>query len=244
MVMNMGKRVIDVWKLSLSELYFVLAAVLAAGAIGVALEILIIGLDDTVTSYPTLGTFMAIILSALVFVFAGIFTYGNMFNTAVAFGCTRKEFMLASSLATLMDTVIIFAVVGFFYMVERVICNVLYKDLEYENIIQYLLDYRVIVGMLIFIPILRMLFGALVLKFQKWACWGLWVLWMLGSLGAPRLGEYMENNPDSIATGILQNVLSVMTDMSGAAWVIVLSVLAILLCVIAVALLRKQEVTG
>lgn len=239
----MIKRISDIWKLNLSELYIMLGTVLGCGILGMIMTFIIVRLDDTVTSYAPLGSFMAVLLSLLFGLLVGIFTYGNLFNTAVAFGCTRKEFIVANGIVSLINTVIDVVLVAVIYLIENAVGKILYPGMECENLMQNLWDYRIIfLAVVLFLPLLRMFFGALILKFQTKAFWGIWALWMLFCIGGPGLSRHMENNPDSFVTVLIHNVMEFMTHMSGVAATASLLVIAVVLLTVATALLRKQSV--
>ncbi len=238
----MIKRIKDIWKLSISELYITLGTAFACGFFGIILTLVIVRLDDTVTTYAPLGSFLAVIFSLLFSLIFGAFAYGNLFNTAVTFGCTRKEFITASGITSLLNVAIDAVAVIVIYLIENALGKILYSGMECENLLQYLIDYRIILGIILFLPVLRMFLGALILKFQTKAFWGLWAVWMLGCIGGPGVSKYMEKNPDSVAAEVIRKVMEFMTHMSGPVLLVVLLALVVVLLLVSVALLRKQSV--
>ena len=72
------------------------------------------------------------------------------------------------------------------YFMEKALCNMLYPRMECEDLLKFLGDYRIVLGIVLLVPAIRMFCGALILKFGKVAYWTLYALFMLTFLGGSR----------------------------------------------------------
>lgn len=91
----MVKNVINVWKINILELYVMLAAIFASGIIGMLILTIILAIDKETTT-AAVGTFMALLLWALLNMIFGLFGFENDFNMlAVTYYLTKKQAVYA-----------------------------------------------------------------------------------------------------------------------------------------------------
>lgn len=240
----MLEKIKAVWKLGISELYFSLGIITFCGVCGMGIMAMIVMFDDTTTGFVALGTMMAVVLWLICNIFIGIFSYGNLFNVALSLGCTRKEFIIGSSTAGWINMLLAAAAIAVVNLLERGLGSLFYPELEYNELTEEIPSYGIIIAIVLLLPIVKILLGALVLKFQNKAFWGIWVLWMAVFLGIPSLQTYAENHPDSLRAAFLQSMKEFMTHMSVQTWSVVLVIFAALALIASVLLLRKQAVTN
>ena len=240
----MLEKIKAVWKLGISELYFSLGVIIFCGVFGMVLMAVLVKFDATATRYVPLGSIMAVVLWLMFHVLFGIFSYGNLFNVALSLGCTRKDFIIGNSLADWFNMLLAGAAIVIVNRLERGLGSLVYPNLQYNGLTEKMPEFWIMIAVIILLPIVKMLLGALVLKFQTKAFWGIWVLWMAVFLGIPGLQSYAENHPDSLRAAFLQGMKEFMTHMSVSAWSAAIGIFMVIAVIISVLLLRKQAVTN
>lgn len=185
----MLKRIWNVWKFNLSELYTTILSGLGGWIFGVLLVAVVLNFDKSATSCAIMGTFVAVLIGIFINLFMGIMSYGYSFNTAVSMGSTRKEFIIADGATAYINLVIEVAVVLILHSVEMALCAALYPAKECEDLLGILGNYRIVLGIILFVPAIRMFCGALILKFQKKAFWTLYALFMITFLGGTKSAD-------------------------------------------------------
>lgn len=241
MVKSMGKRIINMWKLSISELKLFLVVALCGGAFGVGLTALIVNLDDT-PKYANLGVLMAILIGTVVHMFVGCFYYGSDFSLAVSYGVTRKEFFVANAIVSYINIAINIAVIAVIYCIERVVGSLLYKGKEFEDIIFVVRDYPFTIVLILMIPAIRAFFGSFILKFQKKAMWIIWALWMFFCLGLPRLVSYISEHPDSLVGDLFGTIIEGVFKTDNVVLTVILLVVTVIMFVASRFMQKKQSV--
>ncbi len=233
----MLKRIWNVWKFNLSELYTTILSGLGGWIFGVLLVAVVLHFDKSATSSAIMGTFMAVLVGCFINILMGIMTYGYSFNTAVSMGSTRKEFIIADGATAYINLTIEIAVVLILHSAEKALCAALYPAKECEDLLKILGDYRIVLGIILFVPAIRMFCGALILKFQKKAYWTLYALFMISFLGGTRFVDghvfFVQ-----IFNGICK-LAAVMPDIAQIAVILVISCIFISGTVL---LVRKQAV--
>ena len=223
----MLKRIWNVWKFNLSELYTTILSGLGGWVFGVILVAVVLKFDRSATSCAIMGTFMAVLIGIFINLFMGIMTYGYSFNTAVSMGSTRKEFIIADGATAYINLVIEIAVVLILHSAEKALCAALYPAKECEDLL----------GIILFVPAIRMFCGALILKFQKKAFWTLYALFMITFLGGTRFTE--GNVFVAQILNAISKLAAVMPDIAQIAVILVISCIFISGTVL---LVRKQAV--
>lgn len=237
----MIKRIMNTWKLNVSELYATLLFILVFEIIGIVIVAVVVKFDPEST-YATLGTMLAALVGMFANLIFGILSLGCSFNTTVSFGSTRKEFLISEGVTAYINIIIEIAAIQILYFVETTLGRLLYVDRECEDLGVFLTDYRIVLALILLLPALRMLCGALLLKFKKIAYWCLWMLWMLLFMGFGYLTDYIAENPGSIVSRICTGVLDFVIGMSGMAQIAAVFVVACIFISVASIFIRRQSV--
>lgn len=238
----MIKRIIDTWKLTATELYVTLLFMLGCGIFGLIIEGVVLTVDAEANS-AIIGTLFAIFVGIFANWLFGIFAFGNSFNTVMSLGSTRKEFLIANGVTDYVNVIIETIAIIIFYFVESFLCKVIYADREFDNLVWFLADYRIVLGIIIILPAIKMLGGALILKFKKVAYWIMWALWIVTFLGFNRFADYIAKNPESLIARICSGILEFVTGMSGIAQAVTFLIITCIFIAATVLLVRKEAVT-
>jgi len=239
------KRAVNMWKLYLPELYQMLVIMLIGEIFGIVLIKIIVSVDSTIEGYAVLGTFVAMFLGIIVTLISAVFSYGAKFNLAVSMGCTRKEFFLSYWGGSLLFVAIEIAAVLVFGILETGLGKIMYANsllFEEVNFLTYLMDYRVIAGLLLMVPAVGIFVGALTLKFQTKAIWAMWVVWMVACLGGAKVHDIISENPDSILADVAGSVFHFFKTVTGPVLILLFLAVCAIMFAISAILLHKQEV--
>lgn len=225
---------------------FSYACISAAGALlGVALILIgMVTVGKAEGSYANVGALLSLMFGEAAFLFGGIFTVQSDFNLAVSMGKARKYFVPVRYLCMVLDGLVILGIVKFVNVLEGALYPALYPGavcgMDADRIIG---KPAVFIGLVLGMPALILLLGALIMKFSTKFYWVVWAVWMLAFMGIPRILSAGKKHPDSFAgkAGILLMDLAESVTGTG--------LLAALLCgaaagiVISILLFRKQRVT-
>lgn len=239
------KKAVNMWKLYLPELYQMLVIMLIGEVFGIVLVRIIVSVDPTVNGYVSLGSFISICLGMFVTVLSCIITYGTKFNLAVSMGCTRKEFFSVHWIGTILFILIEIVAVLIFGLLETGLGKIMYANTslsEELNLLPYLMNYKVITALLLFVPAMGIFAGSLVMKFQMKAFWALWAVWMFLFLGGAKVSELISENPDGRLADVVSGVFAFFKGLTGPAIVLLLLVIFAVVFGISAILVRKQEV--
>lgn len=237
----MIKRIINAWRLNLSELYVTLFFMLVFDIIGMIIVAVVLKFD-TESAYATQGTLFAVIVGIFANVIMGVIAFPYNFNMNVSLGCTRKEFLIVEGITAYLNIIVETLAVMVLYFVETALGKVLYAGKECENLIAVLMKLRIVPVVILMLPAMMMFGGAVILKFKKYAYWVLWGMWMLFFTGCGKLADYIEENPGSIVAKVCYEIADFVTGMSDVALIAVLFVIACIFMTGTVLLVRKQPV--
>lgn len=233
----MVKNVINVWKINILELYVMLAAIFASGIIGMLILTIILAIDKETTT-AAVGTFMALLLWALLNMIFGLFGFENDFNMLVALGCRRKDYIISKILAVYMNMLMEAVGVLVLGMLERAFIAVFFADREYERLVEYLLDYRIILGIILLIPAIRLCLGALMLRFQQKAFWIFWGLWIVIGYGSGRYVSSITKHPHSRIMVLIREII----NLSDIVQILAICILSGVMLAVTYYLTKKQAV--
>lgn len=238
----MVKRIFDIWKLNLSELYATLLFIFGGWIFGLIIVAVVLAFDRTATSCAIIGTFIAVLAGAFMSIILRVMSFGYNFNTAVSMGGTRKEFLIADGAAAYLNLAIEIAAILTLYSAEKALCKVLYAGKECEDLMRILGDYRIVIGIVLFVPAISMFCGALILKFQKAAYWTLYAIWMTAFIGGGRFVDHINENPGSLVAEICNGIWNFVTEMTGIVQITAILVISCIFISGTVLLVRKQAV--
>lgn len=158
------------------ELFAQLAIVLIFGFLGSLFMLFIVRVGmagEEEGTWFLLGALMAVIGCVMVGITMGMLSYVESFNMMVSMGRTRKEFYAANFVTAVINNFLGMAAILIFAVLERGVGRLVYKDVEYKALETVFFDFRVIIGYVLGMAVLRMLLGALFLKFGNRIMWGL-----------------------------------------------------------------------
>ncbi|MGN1147287.1 MAG: hypothetical protein ACI4TB_02625 [Lachnospiraceae bacterium] len=221
----------------ISDLIAMLVIMAVAAVMGMAVTVLVnLGMEKSgEKEYILLASFMMLLILLAAGFFTGMLSVNNRFNMMISMGRTRKEFFIVYLCVEMLYTLMQLATVWFVVFLEWLMKKFLYEDRTYTfDCSGFLLDFRAIFFILIFLPVLKLLVGALFMKFGfvVWygMCIGLWLFGILCQTDAVHKAV-MNMIKYFTATGCLEWML-----LFGAAGIVVI-------CAMAAALtLRKQAV--
>lgn len=179
----MSGQIKNTWHSLQEELFAQLSMVLIFGVLGSLFMLFIVkvgmsGEEEKV--WFLLGTVMAVVGCVMVGVIIGILGYASNFNMMVSMGRTRKEFYITNFVGSVINNFISMAAILAFLAVEKGLGGLVYRDVErYVATEQVLLDFRVIMAYVLGMAVLRLILGALFLKFGNklmWFVWGICIL--------------------------------------------------------------------
>lgn len=233
----MVKNAINVWKINIAELYTMLAVIGVSGISGMLILTMILAIDKETTTVA-IGAFMAFLLWGLLNMIFGLFGYENDFNLLVALGCRRKDYIISKMIAVYMNMLVEAAVVLVIGMLDRVFIALFFADREYEKLVEYLLDYRIILGIILLIPAIRLCLGALLLRFQQKAFRIVWGLGIVIVYGSGRCVSAIAKHPHNWFMVLLQKL----SNLSDIVQILAICILSGVMLAITYYLTKKQAV--
>lgn len=193
----MGKRIKEIkntWCF-LSEELFIQMICVAVGILGCLLMLFIekVGMaNEEKQTWFLLGTVLAFTCCVMLGTITGMINYGTSFNMMVTMGRTRKEFYVANFVSSIVNNLLGMAAILLFAALERGFGMLVYQEAEYEAIEGFLFDFRVIIAYVLGMAVLRMVLGALFLRFGNklmWVIWGICILVGIMAKGISRAVE-------------------------------------------------------
>lgn len=225
-------------KLHKSDLIVPLVLVATAFAVGFGLCALIMFTDVEPGSWFPMGALMGLFcmgMAAIVF----SFTMAQEFSLALSMGRTRKDFLGAYALRTLLWQVLCYGLLLVLYRVELALGYFLYPQWPLEVEFSFLFDWRVILGVLVGGNLLTLFLGSLYSYFGKKAMVPLWFVWMAGCILMPNVAAA---EPGDGGYAIKSALVTMVNTVPDVAWVLLgLAVVAAMAATVIV-LGKKQMV--
>ncbi len=218
---------------------------LAGGIFGIIIVLIVMAVDGTGEDYGQIGTMLVQMFGMILLFFGGIFSVQSDFNLAVSMGKTRKYYVPSKYLMLVCETAVILIIMFVISRIEDILYPAIYPgavcDLNVGGIFGYP---GILAGVLFGLPMIVLLFGALLMRFAAKFFWVIWVLWMFLCMGVPRIASAASENPDTIPGKIGRTVIEFFSGFTslkllGLAAVVIAAGLAITF-----ALFRKQRVTA
>ena len=232
----------EVWKMSHRELVMTLAVMFGAALVGSGLTAVIVSIDAE--SYAVMGSFMALIVWAVLTFFIEAFSMEKHFGLAVAMGRTRKEFLVFRWIILIVNTAIELLAIAGIHMIEKAAAVQFYRGIPCGfDAVDWLLDYRIIIAALLLIPAADLFLGMLLTRFQRKAFWGIWVVCMAGSILLPKARHIIADNPDSLPARVFMTMAAGIARLGIAGQLAAVAVISFVLLLVSAAVFRKQAVT-
>lgn len=175
-------------KLYKNDLWSALVIIAAVFLMGFGFLTLIMFTVDDPESWVTMGTFFGL-MGMVVYYIAYYLKYYQRFMLALSMGRTRKGFLLSYAARSLLYLAVCYGLVLVLYRVELAVGTKLFAPWPLEIDPTFLLDWRIIAGVLFGTVILSMFIGTLYSYFGKKALPPMWFAWMALCIGGPRLAH-------------------------------------------------------
>lgn len=225
-------------KLHKSSLIAPVAITLVMFAVGFGMCALIMFTVDDPGSWFPMGTVVGL-FGLVIEVICFSFAMAQEFTLALSMGRTRKEFLAAYALRTLLWQGLSCGLLVVLSRVELALGNVLYKNWPLEVEFSFLLDLRFIAAVLVGGNLLTLFIGSLFSYFGKKALVPLWFVWMAGCIMMPNVASA---EPGDGGYAIKSALVTMVNTVPDAVWILLgLAVVAAMAATVA-CLGKKQMV--
>lgn len=219
------------------------AIALVSGVIGIIIMLVILEATGE-NDYLAMGGLMAIMISVLLLVFGGVFSFQQDFNIAISFGMTRKHYVPAKYLLNAANCFCCVAITLLIGLFEKFFYALLYPGARDLFGVDFLLEYpAVIVGFVFLIPMVVMLLGALFAKFGMKFFWVCWVLWMFTFTVLPKMITASHEEPDTLLGKMGIAIAQFFSGFNATQSIIFIVAVGITGMATSFLILRKQRVT-
>lgn len=242
----MRRQITNAWRSLQEEFFGQLAMVLIFGVMGILLMLFIVkvgmaGEDER--TWFLLGTVMAVTGCVMVGIILGMLNYGSVFNMMVSMGRTRKEFYLTNFISSVLNNLGIVAAILVLLTAEKGLGGLLYKEVErYVAVERIFLDPRVILGYVLGMAVLRMLLGALFLRFGNKLMWMIWGVAILTGVISKGITKAVADK--NVVVMWLQEVGEGFLNLAGALQALIVVAAGICLMLLAWIFTKKKAVTA
>lgn len=175
-------------KLYKNDIWGALVIITVAFLVGFSVVAAVMLLSADPESWITMGTFFALMGMMLYFI-AYYMKYYQRFMLTLSMGGTRTSFLFSYAVRSLLNMALCYGMVLLLYRVELAVGTKLFAPWPLEIDPTFLLDWRIITGVLCGTVILSMFIGTLYSYFGKKVLVPLWFAWMAVCLGGPRLSH-------------------------------------------------------
>lgn len=217
----------------------------AGGILGIIIVLIIMAVDGTGEDYGQLGTMFVQMFGLILLLFGGIFSVQSDFNLAISMGKARKYYVPSKYLMLVFETAALLIIMFIISRVENALYPALYPgavcDLDVGGIFNYP---EILAGLLLGMPMIVLLFGALLMRFTAKFFWVFWVLWMFLCLGVPRIAAATVEKPDSVPGKIGRALTEFLAGLTSFRLLGLAALVVALGLLVAFALLKKQRVTA
>lgn len=207
--------------------------------------------DGEETTTALIASFFAATGAVIAIVIWGGIGLQNSFCLAVCMSHGRKRFLLEEGLVSVALSAVALLLMGIFTQVDLFVLKHLYagipidQDMDMEAVAAFIFANPVNLLCIFFLIIaLRLLMGALYMRFGQWAFWGLWLLMMTCITAVSRMCRDGDGNIIEAAQGIVRTVTRLSAYLHGLFFQAVGIATALAIIAVAMLLIRKQEVRG
>lgn len=193
----MRERIKNIWSQHSEEFFAQYTVILIFGILGSLFMLFIVKFDmagEEERTWFLLGTVMAAVGCVMIGLLIGMLYYSASFNMMVSMGRTRKEFYIANFVFSVINNLLSMAAILVLLAVEKWFGGLVYRDVErYVATEHIFLDFRVIIGYVLGMAVLRLILGALFLKFGNKLMWVFWGIAMLIAICSKSISKAAEN---------------------------------------------------
>lgn len=223
----------DVWQIPLIELGSFLFG------FGI-MAIILCWSEDAESSYP-LGALFAFLMTALLVCFFGGLSFIHEYSDAVNMGRTRKSFVTAYAVVSILEFLVCNFAVYILYKTEINIYIRMGKPVEFQKESWGIAFWILLcIVLAIFEVAVQLFIGAVILRFGKKALWVLWALWMFICIAPGRVSNEAEGEHTLFGEFAYKIVLK-MTEGGKNGVVMIILVVSVVLMIPSILILRKQR---
>lgn len=243
--MEFVKTLKQVFKIQRADSISYTAVSAIGGIAGIIIVLIIMAVEGSGEDYGKIGSLMSLLLGTLVLVFGGIFSVQSEFNLAVSMGKTRQYFIPARYITLIVNAALVMGITMLVSFVEGHLYPAVYPgavcELEMGSFLSRLSN---VVFFVFGMPMLVLLFGALLMRFTTKFFWVIWVLWMAGCTGIPRVIDAAAKQPESALGRIGLTVAEFFEEASDFGMLAAIAVLIAAGMTVTMMLFRRQRVTS
>lgn len=204
--------------------------------------------DGEETTTALIASFFAATGAVIAIIVWGGIGLQNSFCLAVCMSHCRKRFLLEEGLVSVALSAVALLLMGIFTQVDLFVLKYLYagipidQDLNMEAVAAFIFANPVNLLCIFFLIVaMRLLMGALYMRFGQWAFWGLWLLMMTCITAGSRISN---GNIIEAAQRIVRTVTRLSAYLHGLFFQTVGIAASLVIIAVAMLLIRKQEVRG
>lgn len=218
---------------------------MAGGILGIIIVLIIMAIDGTGEDYGQVGSMLVQMFGMILLLFGGIFSVQSDFNLAISMGKTRKYYVPSKYLVLVLETAVLLIIVFVISRIEDALYPAVYPgaicDLDVSGIFNYP---GFLAGLLFGLPMIVLLFGALLMRFSAKIFWVFYVVWMFLFLGGPRIAAAAAEKPDSIPGKIGLALIGFLSEFTSFKLLGLAALIIAVGLMITFALLKRQRVTA
>lgn len=210
---------------------------------GNVLVAVILYIDSSKDIYELSSLIMGIVMLVYVLI-VGIYGFATEFNLAVGMGISRKRFVPAYLIVSLLNEILLFGLFCAGYFIEHLELRIFYGVEKSSFDIMFVVGSWYVPLALLLLAALQLFFGSLKLKFGQKGMWVFWLLWMMMCVVPGRIVNSMEHAPDSVL-GKLGNGGVKIAALLGTGGLVVLTTGALAVMIgVTYLTMRRQQVTS
>ncbi len=245
----MGKAI---WFRMRNQLKILLCACVGAFAFGALICFLVVKINAGESDLTTalIATFLAILAVVAVIIIAGGVGIQSDFYLALSMGDTRKRFLLEEGAISVLLTAIGTLLCYLLFYLDGWLLRTCYpgipvdQELDMSVVFAFLFKNPVnLLCVVVALIAIRLLIGALYMRFGQWAFWGIWLVCMtIGMLGG-RMEDILHNSSEGVMQ-MMRTLSQLAASLHGLFFQVLVIVLSLIAVLASVLMLRKQEVKG
>lgn len=234
------------------EMKVMLLSILGAFLFGMLICFLVVKIipDEGEVTTAYIATFMAIMAVVFIEVIAGGIGMQNDFFLAVSMSHCRKRFLLEEGILSVLSTLLSMLLCVLLYFADGWILRVGYpgvpidKELDMTVVYRFLTENPInLLAVLLALVAIRLLIGALYLKFGQWAFWGIWLFCMSFGMICGRMGKKLHGGSEGVMQ-LMRTLSQLAASLHGLFFQILVIILSLITILASVLMLRKQEAKG
>ncbi|MEG0971547.1 MAG: hypothetical protein RSE55_02030 [Lachnospiraceae bacterium] len=180
------------------------------------------------------GTLFALMMTGMFVIFGGIHFFIQQFTLAIAMGQTRKQFVIAYVLTTLVQLAAVLLIIYFLHCGEAYVYRTCFPGYGYPIRIDKIFRMMYMVPAVVMIVVVQLFIQSIVLRFEGKGLYVIFLCWM----GFIILSGRVYNLP------FVHEIEAVLTKISNAGWILIGVAGVVFLVTIAWKIMRKQEIRG